>query len=183
MSERRTTIELGTVGGMSDYGRKTPAEMIALYRRYAEYNLAQAQAVLAAPDDATPGPWESTPLGSEGYTVTGAPDPGATGVRAKVRLRIARFGYQDWDTDRANAELVANAPEWLDDLLAEVGLLRTLKHRHEQTITELAARAEAAEQAAQRVRGLAGELRAKHYLAPTATAGAILRALDGGEQP
>ena len=26
--------------------------MIALYRRYAEYNLAQAQAVLAAPDDA-----------------------------------------------------------------------------------------------------------------------------------
>ena len=52
MSERRTTIELGTVGGMSDYGRKTPAEMIALYRRYAEYNLAEAQAVLAAPDDA-----------------------------------------------------------------------------------------------------------------------------------
>ena len=47
---------------------------------------------------------------------------------------------------------------------------------------QLAARAEAAEQAAQRVRGLAGELRAKHYLAPTATADAILRALDGGEQ-
>lgn len=139
--------------------------------------------IRAALGAATPGPWESTPLGSEGYTVTGAPDPGATGVRAKVRLRIARFGYQDWDTDRANAELVANAPEWLDDLLAEVGLLRTLKHRHEQTITELAARAEAAEQAAQRVRGLAGELRAKHYLAPTATADAILRALDGGEQP
>ncbi len=52
MSERRTSIELGTVGGMSDYGRKTPAEMIALYRRHAEYNLTQAQAVLAAPDDA-----------------------------------------------------------------------------------------------------------------------------------
>lgn len=52
MSERRTTIELGTVGGMSDYGRKTPAEMIATYRRYAEAQLAEAQAVLAAPDDA-----------------------------------------------------------------------------------------------------------------------------------
>ena len=26
MSERRTTIELGTDGGMSDYGRKTPAD-------------------------------------------------------------------------------------------------------------------------------------------------------------
>ncbi len=41
-----TTIELGDVGGMSDYGRKTPAEMIALYRRYAEYNLAQARATI-----------------------------------------------------------------------------------------------------------------------------------------
>ena len=81
-----------------------------------------------------------------------------------------------------DAHLIANAPTWLAELLGEVGLLRTLKHRHEQTITELAARAEAAEATVRRVRGLAGELRAKHYLAPTATADAILRALDGGEQ-
>ena len=42
-----------------------------------------------------------------------------------------------------DAHLIANAPTWLAELLGEVGLLRTLKHRHEQTITELAARAEA----------------------------------------
>ena len=61
-------------------------------------------------------------------------------------------------------------------LLAEVDRLRTLKHRHEQTITELAARAEAAEQAVQRVRDLA----AIGSLWSTA-ARRILRALDGGE--
>lgn len=72
---------------------------------------------------ATPGPWDAKPLGSEGYAVTGAPDPDAHGVRAKMRRRIARFGYQDWDTDRANAELVANAPTWLAELLAEVDRL------------------------------------------------------------
>ena len=107
-------------------------------------------AIRAALAAATPGPWDAKPLGSEGYAVMGAPDPDAPGVCAKMRRRIARFGYQDWDTDRANAELVAKAPTWLAELLAEVDLLRTLKHRHEQTITELAARAEAAEQAVQR---------------------------------
>ena len=52
MSERMTTIELGKVGGFRRHGRQTPAEMIATYRRYAEAQLAEAQAVLAAPDDA-----------------------------------------------------------------------------------------------------------------------------------
>ena len=97
----------------------------------------EIRAALAA---ATPGLWHANPLGSEGYAVTGAPDPDAHGVRAKMRRRIARFGYQDWDTDRANAELVANAPTWLAELLAEVD--------------RLTARAESAEQAVQRVREL-----------------------------
>ena len=83
-------------------------------------NTDEIRAALAA---ATPGPWDAKPLGSEGYAVTGAPDPDAPGVRAKMRRRIARFGYQDWDTDRANAELVANAPTWLAELLAEVDAL------------------------------------------------------------
>ncbi len=52
MSERMTTIELGKVGGFRRHGRQAPAEMIATYRRYAEAQLAEAQAVLAAPDDA-----------------------------------------------------------------------------------------------------------------------------------
>ena len=52
MSERMTTIELGKVGGFRRHGRQTPAEMIATYRRHAEAQLAEAQAVLAAPDDA-----------------------------------------------------------------------------------------------------------------------------------
>lgn len=84
-------------------------------------NTDEIRAALAA---ATPGPWDAKPLGSEGYAVTGAPDPDAPGVRAKMRRRIARFGYQDWDTDRANAELVAKAPTWLAELLAEVDRLR-----------------------------------------------------------
>lgn len=132
---------------------------------------------------ATPGPWESTPLGSEGYTVTGAPDPGATGVRAKVRLRIARFGYQDWDTDRANAHLIANAPTWLAELLAEVdNARRELGDVHVSLYSEIAmltARAEAAEQTIQRVRELAQHYDGRAY---TDATGAILRALDGGER-
>lgn len=48
-------------------------------------------------------------------------------------------------------------------------------------LLDATARAEAAEQAVQRVRDLADELRARHYLAPSATVYAILRALDGGD--
>ena len=52
---------------------------------------------------AQPGPWEPYVLGSEGYDVRMT-------VSAPGRLsraRIARFGYQDWDTDKANAHYIA----------------------------------------------------------------------------
>ena len=139
----------------------------------------EIRAALAA---ATPGPWDAKPLGSEGYAVTGAPDPDALGVRAKMRRRIARFGYQDWDADRANAELVANAPTWLAELLAEVDRLTRWKAAH-----ALRARAEAAEQAVQRVREFAEQGRefadrtmddaAAHWA--RSAADGIIRALDG----
>jgi hypothetical protein len=53
-SERMTSISLpGCVGsGLADWGRKTPAEMIAQYRAYARHLREHADAVLAAPDDA-----------------------------------------------------------------------------------------------------------------------------------
>ena len=124
----------------------------------------EIRAALAA---ATPGPWDAKPLGSEGYAVTGAPDPDAPGVRAKMRRRIARFGYQDWDTDRANAELIANAPTWLAELLAEVD--------------RLTARAEAAEQAVERVRELAEYWSVSGNSWRKAAARQFLHALDGGE--
>ena len=38
----------------------------------------EIRAALAA---ATPGPWDAKPLGSEGYAVTGAPDPDAPAAR------------------------------------------------------------------------------------------------------
>ena len=163
-------------------------------------NTDEIRAALAA---ATPGPWDAKPLGSEGYAVTGAPDPDAPGVRAKMRRRIARFGYQDWDTDRANAELVAKAPTWLAELLAEVDRLTSAVHMYADKLAEheceAAAVAElgvaleetannaadyfdralAAEQAVERVRDYAAYLNTlaggdRHY------AIGILRALDGG---
>ena len=174
-------------------------------------NADEIRAALAA---ATPGPWDAKPLGSEGYAVTGAPDPDALGVRAKMRRRIARFGYQDWDADRANAELVANAPTWLAELLAEVDRLTRWKTEMitvlhglqdlgkvlglplgEQITGETAAeaahalraRAEAAEQAVQRVREFAEQGRefadrtmddaAAHWA--RSAADGIIRALDG----
>lgn len=86
----------------------------------------------------------------------------------------------------ADPELQHKAADWLAELLAEVDeARRELGDVHVSLYSEIAmltARAEAAEATVRRVRGLAGELRAKHYLAPTATADAILRALDGGEQ-
>ena len=87
-----------------------------------------------------------------------------------------------------DAHLIANAPTWLAELLGEVGLLRTLKHRHEQTITELAARAEAAEATVQLVRGMAESWATQptDYDEDTEQqiedGRAILRALDGGER-
>lgn len=55
MGERMTGIELrgnkAAGPGLAEWGRKTPAEMIELYRRYAAHQLAEAQAVLAASDE------------------------------------------------------------------------------------------------------------------------------------
>ena len=52
MSERMTSIDLPGVfnSGWADYGRKTPAEMIAYMRRHAEDKKREAEAVLAAAD-------------------------------------------------------------------------------------------------------------------------------------
>ena len=53
MAERHTSISLpGNVdAGMADHGRKTPAEMIALYREWAKHNKKWADAVLSASDE------------------------------------------------------------------------------------------------------------------------------------
>lgn len=75
---------------------------------------------LAGP--ATSGPWRAEVLGSEGYAVReveGKPRPGS---RIPRPVRVARCGYEDWDTDRANAEHIASwhpavalaVADWLD---------------------------------------------------------------------
>ena len=54
MSERMTGILLpGRPNGVgwAEWGRKTPAEMIASYRRHAEQQKAEAEAILAAADE------------------------------------------------------------------------------------------------------------------------------------
>lgn len=53
--ERMTSIQLpgggpGTGGGLGEWGRKTRAEMIAIYRKWAEHQKAEAERVLAAAD-------------------------------------------------------------------------------------------------------------------------------------
>ena len=96
----------------------------------------EIRAALAA---ATPGPWT--------YLADEHKDDGLVWRLGAGCEDICRLHYPG---QAADAHLIAHAPEWLADLLGEVDLLRTLKHRHEQTITELAARAEAAEQAVQR---------------------------------
>jgi hypothetical protein len=68
---------------------------------------------------ASDGPWEALALGSEGYAVL-AERPAED--RRRSRLRVARLGWEDWDTDRANAEHIASWPpavavavaDWLD---------------------------------------------------------------------
>jgi hypothetical protein len=50
---------------------------------------------------ATPGPWEPYVLGSEGYDVRG---PRTERLRP---TRVARLGYQQWGTDKANAAYIA----------------------------------------------------------------------------
>ena len=113
--------------------------MAAGEERRAGVNHDEIRAALAT---ATPGPWQV-------YESMQA-DTFVYGPRGILRDDIIAGPTYN----RENAHLIAHAPEWLADLLGEVDLLRTLKHRHEQTITELAARAEAAEQAVQRVREL-----------------------------
>lgn len=55
MSERMTGIQLrgnkAAGPGLAEWGRKTPAEMIARYRSYAQHQLEEAQAILAAADE------------------------------------------------------------------------------------------------------------------------------------
>lgn len=62
---------------------------------------------------ASAGPWEPNVLGSEGYDVR-ATRPRSSGRSS--RLRVARCGYEEWETDKANAEHIAS---W-DPLMAFV---------------------------------------------------------------
>lgn len=77
----------------------------------------RAVAIRARLDAATPGPWREMCMGSEGYHVY--EDVSTTG---KLRRKLtARCTYEDWETDKANASLIANAPAdlaWLLDALA-----------------------------------------------------------------
>jgi hypothetical protein len=60
------------------------------------------EALRSIAEAATPGHWTANVLGSEGYAVVAEHPNG--GLR---RLRVSRHGYEDWDTDKANAEHVA----------------------------------------------------------------------------
>jgi hypothetical protein len=68
---------------------------------------------------ATPGPWESLALGSEGYAVLAEP-PTDSGRR--FRIRVSRNGWEDWEVDKGNAEHIAGmhpavalaVADWLD---------------------------------------------------------------------
>ncbi len=51
MSDRRTSIGLSNHTEIADFGRKTRNEMIAQYRRWAQQQLEEAQAILNADDD------------------------------------------------------------------------------------------------------------------------------------
>lgn len=114
----------------------------------------EIRAALAA---ATPGPWQV-------YESMQA-DTFVYGPRGILRDDIIAGPTYN----RENAHLIANAPTWLAELLAEVDRLRE----------EDQARAEAAEQAVQRVRDLAAHWEWFGSLWSTA-ARRILRALDGG---
>lgn len=55
MAERMTSIRLPSLSGgagLADWGRKTVPEMITQIREHATRNLKDAEAILAAPDDA-----------------------------------------------------------------------------------------------------------------------------------
>ncbi len=143
--------------------------------------------IRAALEAATPGPWHAWDRGI-GCEVHQGQD--GTHEGWPIDRPCSPLNDEFRETFRkSDAHLIAHAPEWLAELLGELDRLGTLKQRQEQTITELTARAEAAEQAVQRVREFADETAAfasrawddtaAHY-ARTAAAGTI-RALDGGE--
>lgn len=61
---------------------------------------------------ATPGPWEEMCLGSEGYQILHRED-------GRLRPdRVARLGQMDWDSDKANAELLPALRNAAPDLIA-----------------------------------------------------------------
>jgi hypothetical protein len=64
-----------------------------------------ATKVRATAAAASTGPWDATVLGSEGYDVRAQRPPTAGRLS---RLRVARCGYEDWETDKANAEHIAS---------------------------------------------------------------------------
>jgi len=152
--------------------------------------------IRAALEAATPGKWDYY-----------RPHPG---YRCYMVERVAPEGHLSGDCvaicedvrAEANAHLIANAPVWLAELLAENELLTVDAERARE---QHEARAEAAEQAIQRVRDLAESLKWKRpEISPCAPQFAccgteafcdamkpssravgrieILRALDGGEQ-
>lgn len=57
-------------------------------------------------------------MGSEGYAIHGPPYEGRPG-----RRRVARCGDTDWEQDKANAHLIAQAPALLDELRAGVEIV------------------------------------------------------------
>ena len=71
-------------------------------------NDAELDRLMALAESATPGPWEANVLGSEGYDVRA---PATPDVHRLHRMRIARCGYEAWETDKANAAFIAAARE------------------------------------------------------------------------
>ena len=51
MSEQYTSINLNGCCGFSDFGKKTSAEMITLYRQIAQRNKEEAEKILSAKDE------------------------------------------------------------------------------------------------------------------------------------
>lgn len=75
-----------------------------------------AAEIRALASAATPGPWKADVLGSEGYAVTEA-----LPFRPLRRpVRVARCGYESWDTDKGNAEHIA---AWHPDVARAVAVL------------------------------------------------------------
>ncbi len=128
---------------------------------------------------ATPGPWA--------YHADQHRDDGRVWRLGGDGDDICRLAYPDREAD---AHLIANAPTWLAELLAEVdNARRELGDVHVSLYSEIAmltARAKAAEQVVRRVRGMAEAWATQPTDYDEGTeqqiedGKAILRALDGG---